>query len=140
MKINNFIIVPYEKIGDLSFGESRIEIRKKYPEYEEFRKTPFSQNTTDAYGDCHLGYNLNNELESVETFPGVSVTIYGNEISKNKKYSEVKSFLMKMDPEIQEDECGLTSFKLGIGIYLEKNDGCNNDIQSIIIFCKGYYD
>ncbi len=140
MKIKNFKIIPYEYIGELYFGETRTEIRKKYSEYEEFKKTPFSINTMDAYEDCHLGYNENDELEFVETFPGVNVSIFGNEISFKKKYFEVKKYLKELDENIQEDENGLTSYKYGVGITLENKSGLNMDIQSVFIFCKNYYE
>ena len=57
-----------------------------------------------------------------------------------KPFNELKSFLEKEDPELETDHEGITSHKLGIGVwYPHLAEEPENLPESIILFEDGYY-
>ena len=143
MKIEKFEYDSYNSINDkLFFNMDRKDVRKIYSEFKEFKKNIYEFNTTDHYEDCNIYYDENDKLEFLETAPGVSVKFNGCEISKGKTFKETKKILLGMDGTIVEDEVGLVSYKLGLGIYIDKemNNSNNEELISVYFFRKGYYD
>lgn len=133
-------IKPYTSVGEIKFGMDRKVIRDLFKNnYEEFRKSPFSENTTDDFGICHVYYNNQNKCEAVEFFDSANVSFMDMNIS-NKSYYEVKVFFKKIDQDIDINEEGFTSYKYGIGVYAPF--ALNNPkeiIEGIIVFQKNYY-
>ena len=67
------------RIGPLSRGMTRTTVRSVLGrDFIEFRKTEFSENTTDAYDEIgvHIYYASDELVKGVELFPSSSTLIY----------------------------------------------------------------
>ena len=71
--INKFEITPFVGVGCVEFDSNRDDNRKKLGKYTEFRKSRFSKNTTDNYGDFHVYYSVDNKVDAIEFFHGTQV-------------------------------------------------------------------
>lgn len=58
-------VIPLVSVGEIKFGMSREEVRKKYEVYGEFKKSSFADNTTDDLVFCHVYYD--NEAKKIES-------------------------------------------------------------------------
>ena len=128
--MDNWIVIPMEKVNDIEFGMERSEVRKKFAvPVREFKKSKFSKRTTDDFGSCHVYYDENDKCEAVEIFDEVAVYAYDKKIFP-VTVEEVK----KIIPDLVEEEDSYISENLSIGIYAP-----GDKMESILIGCKGYY-
>ena len=125
------IVEPLKGIDEISFGISREEVRKYFGNnFEEFKKSKFSKNTTDDYGYCHIFYDKDNKIEAIEFFDEVTIIIddiivFPNRIEVIKKVSD----------DFEKDEESYISKEKSIGIYAP-----NDIMESILLGMKGYYE
>jgi hypothetical protein len=136
-----FEIKPYVGVGFIKFGMKREEVRKCFNnQFDEFKKTPFSETLTDDFGCCHAYYKKQDTCEAVEFFEEAELTIDGKMIF-GKPYSEIKAMFEAMDNSLDFNGEGFTSFKYGVGVYAPyAQDKPDEAIESVIVFEKGYYD
>ena len=136
-------ILSYIGVGDIRFGMSVDEVRSAInSEATPFLKTPQSIMPTDSFhGDSiHVFYKKPGICEAVEFYKPANPTLMGQEFV-GRSFSEVKKWLEHQDSNIEIDDCGLTSFKLGIGLYVPDIDEREEAlVESLIVFEKGYYD
>ena len=125
----NWNINPTEDINGMAFGTDRTEVRTKLglPD-REFKKSEYSKNTTDDYGEFHVYYDADNNLEAIEIFEGV-VLIQGKVLFPGNIQN-----VLKFDDSFEPEEDGCVSSKLEIGVYAP-----GGNIESILAGCKGYY-
>lgn len=128
--MNTICVEPLKKVDKIEFGMERDAVRKLYGEYEEFKKSEYSENTTDDFGNFHVYYDENNKCEAVEIFDDVEVTVNG-EIIFPVKIEEAE----KIESSFVRDEEGLISIEKSIGIYAP-----DEDMESILFGKKGYYE
>ena len=126
-------IKSYESVGNIRLGEKREDVRKSNGVYKEFKKTRFSNNSTDDFGKFHVYYNDNNIVIAIEFFRESELSFHGTLLFQ-KTLSELKALLK--DSEIVEDSCSIIYKTLGFAIYSSNK----KEIESITVFCKGYYD
>ena len=122
-------VVPLEKVGDVSFGMSRDEVRNIFGDASEFNKSSLSKNTTDDFGFCHVFYK-DDKCEAVELFNTADVVVNGTSIF-NSDFETVKGLF----PDAEDSGEGFISKEMSVGVYAP-----DNQIQSILFGCKGYYD
>lgn len=121
---------PLVEINGVKFGMPRSEVRKVLGgQYQEFRKSKFSKNTTDDFGICHVFYNQDNQCEAVEVFGECEVSMAGKIIFPLDIPSAKQQIL-----DLEEDMGSYISKKLSIGIYAP--DGSP---ESILFGEPGYY-
>lgn len=137
--IENFDIESYKRVGRITFGASRCEVRIIFPNYTEFKKNEEDENTTDAYENFHVYYDKENLCEAIEFFGNAKIT-FNNKNLLGQKYKTVKCDFLKIDTDIEFDECGFTSYKYGLGVYVSNTDDTEAFIEGVIVFRKGYYD
>ena len=121
---------PCKDINGILFGTDREEVRNILGEnYSEYRKTEFSDNTTDDYGDFQVFYDENNKMEAIEIFEGI-------ELHKDDKliFPAVVEDVLEVFSDGEYDEDEFTSVKYSIGAEVE--DG---ELVSILVGCEGYY-
>lgn len=128
MKIINAI--PLLEINGVKFGMKRVQVRSAFGTAVEFKKSKFSNTTTDDFGFCHVYYNINDECEAIELFDECEVAINGKVV-----FPYESDTLKSMINDIEEDDVGFISKKLSIGVYSP-----NNKMESILFGCKGYYE
>lgn len=132
--MNEFIIVPLKKVGEVEFGMARSKVREICGEYKEFKKNKFSKNTTDSFKSFHAYYDANDKCEAIEFFEKVTLKI--NDIAIfPATYKEVCGYLKKIDKNIKIEEDGCISCSESISIYAP-----SGDVESILFAVKGYFD
>jgi hypothetical protein len=151
-----FCIVPHKGFNDIAFGMTRDEVRHALKDLsknvEDFNKGLSSGDknfkNTDAYRDLgfFVYYKPDNTCEAIEFFPNYNKprpfepTLDGKRLF-GLSYKEIKKQFKKLDPELEVDGMGFTSYKFGVGFYFD----CGDDdpkalVEAVIIFPKGYYD
>jgi len=120
---------PTFDINNIAFGTDREVVRNKLGvPVEEFKKSKYSKNTTDDYGNFHVFYDIENNLEAIEIFEG-TVSVNGNIL-----FPGTLQGMLEYDASFEKEEDGCISTKLAIGVYAP-----GGVIESILIGCKGYY-
>lgn len=134
-------IRPYVGVQEIDFGMKRESIREKFNhQFTEFKKTSFSQNTTDAFEFCHVYYDNENLCEAVELFEP-AIIVFDNFVMSEQSYEKVKEFFESIDSSLDCDDVGFTSYKYGIGVFApDALDEPKEPIEAVIVFRKGYYD
>lgn len=137
----NFEIIPNLGAGSILLGMKEQEIHRILGnQFEKVKKSMSDGFETDMYEWCFIYYKKPGVCQAIEFFEP-AVPILNGEKLFGRPYSEVKEIFLKLDDQVQLDEDGLTSNKLGIGIYAPSAE-CNIEehIEGVIIFEKGYYD
>ena len=123
--------IPLKEINGVKFGMSRSEVRALFSgKYAEFKKSKFSQNTTDDFGICHVFYNKDDKCEAVEVFNDCEVSVNGNLLFP----LDISSVKQQID-DLEEDSGSYISKKLSIGIYAPEGKP-----ESILFGEPGYYE
>lgn len=102
--------------------------------YTEFTKSAFSINSTDDYKLFHVFYDENNICEAIEFFNDCPLILENTQIIGITS-DEIKNIVLKKDANLIEDEYGLVSKKLSLGISCP-----NGAVETVVIGKKGYYD
>ncbi|OIP75670.1 MAG: hypothetical protein AUK48_07075 [Oscillatoriales cyanobacterium CG2_30_44_21] len=108
-----------------------------------FYKTPFSQNSTDAFDavGVHVHYHSADYCESLEFFEPAKLLLGKTHIF-DLSFTEVREWLESDDSELEIDDEGLTCFKYGVGIYApDWQEDPNLLIEGVIVFNdRDYYN
>ena len=131
--MDKFEIKTYESVGNIILGSDRETVRNNNGNFKEFRKSIISRNTSDDFKSFHVYYNPDNTVSAVEFFRESNL-YFCNIPLFSKTYNELKTLLM--DSNIIEDSSSLIYKTLGFSIYSPDK----NQIESVIVFEKGYYD
>ena len=123
-------ILPLGDVNGVKFGDSREDVRKAFGEYTEFKKTPFSGNTTDDFGSFHVFYDSDDKFEAIEVFGEIKVAVDDIEVFPGT----IENLLQSISGFVDEDGY-YTNYDLSIGITLTEE----NTIDSILFGCKDYY-
>jgi len=141
----DFNIIPYQSAGPISIGMTKEEVRNVMSE-----KPNDYHNIRGAYTDCFEESNIfvyytnaDGICEAIE-FCEPTIAMFNGKPINGVKFIEAMKWLERFDSEtIYEKYVGLTSYKLGIGIYAPKYDEVENsdeNVEAVIVFKKGYYD
>jgi len=128
-------IIPYNKIGDISFQLSREAVRKLLGEFKEFKKTKSSKKTTDDFKFCHVFYDKDDKIEAVEFFRENELVYEGRNIFL-MTYNDLLQFLEEKKITYKEEDSGVIIESLGIAAYAP----AKRSIESILVYRHGYYD
>lgn len=129
---NKYVINPCKGFNHIVFGEKRQSVRSVLGEYKEFKKTKLSQNSTDDFGDFHIFYTSENEVEAVEFFEG-NITIDGKLILTDKETALKNLYELDSDTVVSLEDA--ISKKLGISIYFP-----NETVESVLIAQSEYFN
>ena len=127
------IFKPYKSYAGIAFGASRNELRSLLGKYQEFKKSPFSKNTTDDFGDFHVYYSEDNLVEAIEVFGG-KVTYNGEAIFP----ATVSAFLKLMetiDSEAVQQDYEISSKVLGCCVSIS-----DDAVDGIILCSTDYFE
>ena len=128
-------IKPYERVGTIKFGSNRETVRKDNGNFKEFRKSRFSKNSTDDFSSFHVFYSEDDRVEAVEFFRESNLYFHDIQLF-TQSYGDLKTRLNALDSNNTEDESGIIYKSLGLSVY--SPDG--KQVESILVFEKGYYD
>jgi hypothetical protein len=138
----NFDLKPYVGAGPIRLGMPISQVRSLLGDPTPFRKSSESRTPADAFDrvGIHVHYDEAGTAEAIEFMTPCNPTLE-QEVILGRPFSELLQWIARMDPEVQTDEGGLTSLRLGIGFYA---DGVNKissiPVEGVIVFRKGYYD
>jgi hypothetical protein len=140
-----FVIRPYESVGPIKLGMTKEEIRTVMPEKPEDSHS-FRGPYTDSFQKSFLFAYYTKEdgvCEAVE-FGEPIIAIFEGKPINGIPFAEAKNWLECFDNEMKfERYVGVTSFKLGIGLYAPNYDEEQEPdahVEAVIVFRKGYYD
>jgi hypothetical protein len=136
-------IKPYSGIGELKFGDTMAQIKNSLADYEneEFRRDPRSIMPSYIYEE--LGFFI--YFDEVGKCEAIEFYEQANPLFKDKNllqlsFKELVSLLSETDSELEIDESGFISYKLGIGAYApDHKEEPELSAESIIIFKENYY-
>lgn len=138
-------VVSYQSAGPILIGMTKEEVRnvmsEKPNDYHNIRG-PY----TDYFEESNIFVYYTNEdgiCEAIE-FCEPTIALFNGKPINGIKFIEAMKWLEQFDSEIiYEKYVGLTSYKLGIGIYAPNYDEVENKdeyVEAVIVFKKGYYD
>jgi hypothetical protein len=110
--------------------------------FTSFKKTPVAELPTDAFDSLgiHVYYKQPGVCEAVE-MASPAEPIFQDEPLFNRPFAELRRWFKKIDPQIEVDESGLTSYKFGIALYAPSSaDEPQLPVEGVLVFAKGYYD
>lgn len=139
----NLEINPYVGVGPVRFGMTIQEVRDALAKRPEtFRKSPNDAFPTDAFDDLgiHVSYRSPGVCDAVELALAADPTLMGRRLIE-RPFDELRDWLESLDDGIVVDDTGLTSFKLGLGLYAPSHqERASDSVEAIIVFERGYYD
>lgn len=133
--MSKFEIIPYKKVGDISFQLTREAVRKLLGKFREFKKSKSSAKTTDDFTFCHVFYDKDDKVEAVEFFAENELVYEGKNLF-SMSYNEFMQFLKEKKLNHKEDDSGIIIDSLGIAAYIPDK----RKIESILVYRSGYYD
>lgn len=126
--------IPLKSIGDICFGMSRADVRKKLNlGYKEFKKSELSDNTQDDFINFHIFYNKDNLVEAVEIFKNDIEITFNEEIIFPVTINKIKEVFTSLE---KEDDFHYLDKKNSIGIEIDDNE-C---LTSMLFGKDGYYE
>lgn len=136
-------IEPYQGIAGVQFGMSREQVRHALnSSVQVFKKTATDELNTDAFDELgmHVYYKQPDGCEAIELAAPANPTFRGKALI-GQPFNELCDWFQSIDPQIEIDETGLTSFEFGLGLYAALASQLpNTPIEAVIIFQQGYYD
>lgn len=135
-----FDIMPYRRVGPISFGMTRTEVRETLAEIPEtFIRDPDDPSPADAFQDLgiHIFYDAEDRCAAVE-FWRAQPTFRGHALLY-ERLTQVVSWLQKMDPRLAQNILGASSPKFGFALYTDgaaKSDTAT--INGVLVFRRGY--
>lgn len=131
----------YDKKNILTLFEGiqkREDIRKIIPlKYETFKKTPFSKNTSDFFGDLEVmcRYDENNLLSGVELYYPKAEFYFNEKQMLGIKLSCLIYFLKEHEVEYYLDGDSIIVDQYGLDFYIPEydNEAGNAIVKSIYI-------
>lgn len=133
-------IKPYIGVGEIQFGMKSEKIcgilGDKYKRYENQYTPGFRL----CYPEIHIFFDENNCCNAIEGF--ISSGFYFNNVEiVGKSFITIKKIFEVYDDELEINEDGFISYKLGISVYVPTLKKSKKElIQGVIAFKEGYYD
>ncbi|OGU24485.1 MAG: ABC transporter ATP-binding protein [Hydrogenophilales bacterium RIFOXYD1_FULL_62_11] len=139
----NAEIKPLQGFEKLKFGTQIDLVRESLGvAYKTFKRTSSAEMPCDFFESLGIFtyYKTTGVLEAIE-FVSPARPFYGGVSLLEAGVDEIIKTLMEHDSDIEETNDGLTSYKLGIGIYApDADENPNLPPESVIAFAKDYYD
>ncbi len=133
-------IIPYQGFNEIKFGYDTFQI-EEYMQVKpsKFMKSPYDTSETDMYNDFFVYYDDAGKCEAIE-FNCNAEIVFGQIVFFDEKYIDIEKKFKILDENLEIDDVGFNSNKYGIGVYAPNKEDINAEIESVIIFKRGYYD
>ena len=137
-----FEILSHEGVGLLRFGMKPEQVRAALNlPCESFQKSEDSEAPSDCFDDHIFAYYDDSlDAEAFEFAEPAEIIFHGRNLLE-LPFGEVVGFIRTLDPDLDLDEDGFTSLKLGIGSYAPGHEE-DPDLppEGIIVFKESYYE
>lgn len=123
----------------LPLGASKADVRTFFRRQPSpFHRTPTS-NEADYWPELGVFayYDDDERLVGVELAEKASPTV-GGKVITSLTLQAAKKHLRRLDPDVELENDGATSRRLGISIWSEAGE--REPVQSVMCFASGYYD
>lgn len=106
-------------VGPLKSGMTRDEVRAALGTHSEFRKTVFSENTTDNFpsSSAHVFYDLRDIIKGVEIFSAASFFVFGSDILRMKA-SDAIAYFNANQLKVEPIDSGFNVEKISASFYV----------------------
>jgi Suppressor of fused protein (SUFU) len=147
-RASGFDVRPYEGVGPVWLGMTRVEVRRVLGgRVEAFKKGAEQDVEADAFDalDLNVCYCPDGTVDAVEFFEHAKVSLNGQALI-GQPLSVVRAFLAGLDSAelgsgSKPDGTLLTSSALGIGLLVpEITEGPSAIVRGVIFFSQGYFD
>lgn len=139
-----FEISSYVSAGPIALGMLRAEVRQTLgAPVESFQKTPSSATKSDAFDTLgiHVHYDSDDRCKAIEFGSAVSEPKFSGRQLLKQPFAQLEPWLRQLDPEVRSGTEGLTSLKLGFGLYgTPASQDPESLVEGVIVFRRGYYD
>lgn len=137
-----FEFYPKMGVGSLKLGMKMDDVRKAMDlPFKSISKSDTGV-PTDSFleNSVQVFYKQPGICEAIEIYAPLRILLNGVNLL-GEPYDKVKSFLAGLDGQLEEDNAGLTSRALGVGIYAPRHSKSpNSPTESVIAFEDGYYE
>jgi hypothetical protein len=137
-------IEPYVGVGPIRLGMTIDEVRQAVGGEVRLFRRGLATRDSDAFNDrgIYVYYKDPGVCEAVEFGGATMPTLDGHPLLK-RPLREVYTLLKARDPSLQVHNTGLTSYLLGVGIYvssMKEEDAWEQATEGVIVFEQGHYD
>lgn len=136
-------IVPLQGLEKIRFGTPIYLVREYFGvPYKTFKRTPAAAMPCDFFESRGIFayYNASGLLEAFEFVKPARPHCLGVSLLE-VSVGEITKTLLSNDPDLEQSDDGVTSYKFGIGIYApDADENPNLPPESVIAFESGYYD
>jgi hypothetical protein len=139
-----FSIAPNLGIGPLQFGMPRGKVHTiLQAPYKSFPSKSLSSIPMDAFfeNSLQIFYKDPGVCEAVECYSPVFKVLFMEHSILGTSYATVRDILLQIDGNIKEDDFGLISYSLGVGLFAPSHTSDKSaNTESVIVFEQGYYE
>jgi len=138
----NLVIRPHEGIGPIDFGMSRDEVRRLFDGEDPRSKQSDSSVASDLFpvNGVLVHYGDDETVEAIEVGMRGEPTLFDARLL-NRPMEDLVTWMRTIDPRLEVDDVGFTSFRFGIGAFAPQASKVRDAIiEGIIVFKPGYYD
>lgn len=135
------VLKPNEGIGEIVIGMPREHVRAVMGE-EPIQKPSDSPVPSDFFPTQWMivHYDGTEAVEAIEVTKRDDVMFMGRPLI-DAPFEDVLKWIRSIDPRVEVEEAGFTSYRFGVGVYAPHSGKTPSDrIESVIVFRPGYYD
>lgn len=135
-----FIARPHKGVNNIEFGMSPDEVDGavgiKGKRFQEGPNCPASE-----YEQFFVYYDEADRCSEIEFFDGAKI-LYEGVWLLNPDYDVLEGQLRKLDPDLEVDDDGIMSIKLGVSIWapFEDDEETVREVTSAVLFADWVYD
>jgi hypothetical protein len=134
------MIRPNEGAGDIVFGMTQSDVRAALGHEPKIKKSD-SIVPSDFFSQHGMLVHYSDEgvVEAIEIGAPATPVFMGKPLI-GVPFEGVDHWLRSMDPRLQSDAAGLTSYRFGVGVYAPQAlKSPRQPVEGVIVFRPGYY-
>lgn len=133
-------IKPYIGVGEIQFGMKSEKICEILGDNYKRFENQYTPGFRICYPEFHIFFDENDSCNAIEG--NISSGFYFNNIEiVGKPFITIKKIFEDYDDELEINEDGFISYKLGISVYVPTLKKSKKElIQGVIAFKEGYYN
>ena len=135
------MIRPNQGVDEIAFGMTRAEVRSLVRTPEPLQKKSDTAVPSDYFVEAGLivHYDDHERVEAIELARPADAVFQSRSLL-GEPYNAVEQWFRSLDPRIQTDGAGLTSFRFGVGVYApHAAKSPESGVEGVIAFRPGYY-
>jgi len=134
-------IQPNEGVGEIRFGMLRHDVLALLGVAQLRQKKSDSPVPSDFFPEHSLfvAYDADEAVEAIEMKHPANPCLMSKPLI-GTPFDELLQWFRSIDPRVEVDDAGLTSFRYGVGLYAPHASKSPSDpVEGVIAFRPGYY-